>query len=90
MSTIHGMSEDLVDLLLKNIERQVADINIRTERIIECIIRNHITPPIKGKITKNKLKWRGINSIVFDCNHEFVGVQQRNECIDINGKRKKL
>lgn len=51
------------------------DFYMQVENAIEYILRNHVTPPIKGEITKSKLKWRGITSIVFRDN-DFVGIQQ--------------
>ena len=39
-----------------------------TEKInsfIETQVREHSTPPIKGEITKGKIKWRGITQQTF-------------------------
>jgi len=33
------------------------------DRILESALRNNAEPPIKGEITYNKIKWRGIRKI---------------------------
>jgi len=34
-----------------------------TDKIIEDTLRKEAQPPIKGKITKGKIKWRGIKKV---------------------------
>ena len=36
------------------------DYFIEREKIFEQAIRTNAVPPLKGKITKGKIKWRGI------------------------------
>ena len=58
-----------------------------TERAlaIEYILRNKIDKPIKGEITKGKLRWRGIKDLCYTKNQEFLGVKQRDRVIGVDG-----
>lgn len=69
------------------------------ERQIEHLLRNRVTPTIKGEITKGKIKWRGLqvaysspslgnvnwNSDTFKicCTSNLLGVTQRGVLIPI-------
>ena len=69
------------------------------EKRIEFILRNYVTPVIKGKITKGKLRWRGISIVEseksFTCEngtlsirwYEFV--KQRDNIIFKDGTKLK-
>jgi len=52
---------------------------------IEYILRNKIDKPIKGEITKGKLRWRGIKDLCYTQNQEFLGVKQRDRVIGVDG-----
>lgn len=66
-------------------EASITEAYERRDKDIEFILRNKIDKPIKGEITKNKLRWRGIDSLCYDCDHKFLGVIQRNKAIGIDG-----
>ena len=51
--------------------------------LLEKILRNYVTPPVKGEITKGKLRWRGLS--VARYNGNIVGVIQRNVLITADG-----
>lgn len=59
-----------------------------TERAlaIEYILRNKIDKPIKGEITKGKLRWRGIKDLCYTQNQGFLGIRQRGKVIGVNGE----
>lgn len=57
----------LTDTILEEIAEKYKELDLR----IEYALRNKIDKPIKGKITKGKLKWRGIS----------LGVYKSDECI---------
>lgn len=81
------ISKDFEEKCVALLDRQAEEYNSYRKQIddaIENILRNHVTPPIKGEITKSKLKWRGITSTVFS-NNGFVGILQRDILITING-----
>jgi len=51
--------------------------------MVEKILRNYVTPPVKGEITKGKIRWRGLSIARYNGN--LVGVIQRNELITADG-----
>lgn len=53
---------------------------------IEYILRNKIDKPIKGEITKGKLRWRGIKDLCYTQNQGFLGIRQRGKVIGANGE----
>lgn len=57
----------LTDTILEEIAEKYKELDLR----IEYALRNKIDKPIKGEITKGKLKWRGIR----------LGVYKSDECI---------
>ena len=61
-------------------ESIVNEILKRQECFIESILRNHVKPPIKGEITKGKIKWRGLE-ILNDIGYSKMWIRQRG--IDI-------
>lgn len=46
----------------------IAEILIKEDEFIEKYVRENAIPKIKGKITKGKLKWRGIKLCQFEGN----------------------
>lgn len=54
------------------------------DETIEYILRNKIDNPIKGEITKDKIRWRGIKNLCY-CEGEFIGVEQRDKVVGVNG-----
>ncbi len=64
------------------------------DRHIENICRNYLDPPIKGEITKGKLRWRGVKGIVQQRTLtpngfalDFRGILQRDTLITIAGEK---
>ena len=70
--------KSLFDLISIQIQTMHEDI----EKNIERVLRNAVIPPIKGKITKGKLKWRGISSILYSVGENYpIGIMQRDKII---------
>ena len=58
---------------------------------VEYILRNYVSPPIKGEITDSKLRWRGIKHLYYrqkdiDGGYELEGVIQRGLVINKDGE----
>lgn len=73
------ISEVLFGLTVKEIKSRHEQI----EKDIEFICRNKIDKPIKGEITKSKLRWRGIKNIAYGENFQFLGIMQRGKLINM-------
>lgn len=54
---------------------------------LKNILYNYVTPPINGEITKGKLRYRGISSIIRNQRGQLIGVRQRNHLITYNGEK---
>ena len=83
-----GLSEQLFNEICND----VLNLKKKENDEIEYILRNYVIPPIKGEITKSKLKWRGISSLAYSANeiYSFSGIIQRGFLIDINGNKTNL
>lgn len=77
------------ELLYKDVEKQLSEFYAKVEKMAEHIMRNYVTPPIKGKITKGKVKWRGLQMVwqETDTYDAFVGIRQRDWLIFPDGKK---
>ena len=82
---IKDLSEYLVEYMLLRTEKLISEIRIINEAKIETIIRNQIIPPINGQISKSKLRWRGINTILHDDDGLVIGLIQRGKVVGENG-----
>ena len=51
--------------------------------MLDKILRNFVTPPIKGEITKGKVKWRGLCIARYKGN--LIGIIQRDKLITADG-----
>lgn len=72
------LNQEQIDSLIEKVERTYEDmdkaiqsvnvflneIRSKEEIFFESIIRQYAEPPIKGEITKGKLKWRGIKACI--------------------------
>ena len=70
-------------------QRQLSD---QLNRQLETICHNYLDPPIKGEITKGKLRWRGVKGIVQQQQATpngftlvFLGIIQRDTLITPTG-----
>ena len=73
--------ENLKNRIFGAVEDQVKSHYEKLEADIDFILRNKIDKPIKGEITKGKLRWRGIESIAYDTNNNFIGIIQRGKLV---------
>jgi hypothetical protein len=77
------------DLLLEETSRQLEEFYKKVNEIVEKILRNYVTPPVKGEITKGKTRWRGLQLVwqKTDTYDAFVGIKQRDVLILPDGKK---
>jgi hypothetical protein len=60
------------------------------ELSVNKIVRNYVEPPVRGEITRGKLRWRGLALIFAKDDHGndvFLGVYQRGNIIREDGSR---
>ena len=73
---------------VNNLVRQLTEKLVKkANEELETIVRDFSSPPIKGEITKGKLKWRGIKLEVYqDLGKTTYRITQRGEQIgyDVN------
>lgn len=85
------VDEELIDAITDNFKRGYEEFMKRVEEAVLNICHNFIDPPIKGEITKSKLRCRGIKYLVWQEVPEhglaFVGVQQRDTLVTIDGQK---
>lgn len=61
---------------------KINNMNQEIESDIERVLRSNVVPPIKGEITKGKLQWRGISSVVYVVGQIYpIGIMQRGKII---------
>lgn len=58
-----GVLENLMTSLNATVKSVLEEQLKKEDEIFEVSLRTNATPPIKGTITKGKLKWRGISLI---------------------------
>lgn len=63
---------DVFKSVIYEIQEELAERYKKLDLLIEYALRNKIDKPIKGEITKGKLKWRGITLGVYKSNG-YVG-----------------
>lgn len=71
---------DLLNAWYEEVENQLSSYLDSLENEIKYLLRNVIDKPIKGEITKGKLRWRGINTIVYQYGIP-IGIMQRGNVI---------
>lgn len=81
--------ENIQEFLINETERLLSEFYAKVNEAFEKIVRNYVTPPIKGEITKGKVRWRGLQMVWqrtggFDA---FVGIRQRDVLILPDGKK---
>lgn len=77
------------ELLLEEMEKELSKYYDEVWKKAEDIMRNYVTPPIKGEITKGKARWRGLEIVwqKTDTYDAFVGIKQRDWLIFPDGKK---
>lgn len=85
--------KEMQEAIARDVEEKIRAANKAAEAIVEHICRNYVTPPIKGEITKGKVRWRGL-SLAYGRNAEgcysFIGIIQRGVMILPDGTKQKL
>lgn len=65
--------------VIESFNQQIAN---KQNEIFEYALRNYAEPPIKGEITKGKIKWRGISIIHDNSNVSYkTWLEQRGKRI---------
>ena len=79
----------ITDMIYEDTQRRLPEFYEEVNKKFEYILRNYVTPPIKGEITKGKVRWRGLQVVwqKTDTLNAFVGVRQRDWLIFPNGKK---
>ena len=87
-----AMSKESEDVWIKMYVEASEEFNKKVYEYVEHIVRNYVTPPIKGEITKGKMRWRGLSLAwtTTDNGRAFIGVKQRNTLITLDGKKYRL
>lgn len=77
------------NLLFEETSRQLEEFYKKVDKMVEIMLRNYVTPPIKGEITKGKIRWRGLRIVwqKIDTYDAFVGIRQRDVLILPNGDK---
>lgn len=77
------------ELLYKDVEKQLGEFYAKVWEMVEHIMQNYVTPPIKGEITKGKVRWRNLQIVwqETDSYDAFVGIRQRDMLILPDGKK---
>jgi hypothetical protein len=78
--------ERLQRKMAREIEKQISEYHKVLEPEIEKILRTRVKPPIKGEITKGKVKWRGLSLVWAREGVEILGVGQRGILYCVDGK----
>ena len=66
--------------MMKDINRLFNERNKAINDWIEGCLRTRVVPPIKGEITKGKVKWRGL-ALCYGPGHDFLGILQRGKTL---------
>lgn len=72
--------EELRKILSKGTEKMFDEKNRAIEAWVELCLRTRVNPPIRGEITRGKVKWRGL-AICRGLNYEFLGILQRGKTL---------
>lgn len=83
----------LEDAFFKGLLEVIAADNEETEKKVLHICHNYVTPPIKGEITRGKVRWRGLKLAYGndgDRGYAFLGIIQRGWLIFPDGHREKV
>ena len=75
-------------LIDETLAEQRKAIAIELNETIEKMLRNYVTPPIVGEITKGKLRYRGIRIAVEEETHNFIGLIQHGRTLILPDGRK--
>lgn len=75
------------ELFFNTLDNEIKELRYKEEMGIRYIIHNYIDKPIPfgDEITKSKLRYRGIKSIVYGNRGECLGIMQRDNLITFNG-----
>lgn len=74
----------LSDLLIKDLRSMLQQRAEAEEEIITFMLRTQVKPPIKGEITKGKIRWRGLSIVRLHPDNLFMGLLQRGKFIEPN------
>ena len=85
--------KSLEDSFFKGLLEAIAAENEDIEKAVLHICRNYVTPPIKGELTRGKIRWRGLKIAYgndgYGC-YGFLGIIQRGWLIFPDGHKEKV
>ena len=83
----------LEDAFFKGLREAIVVYNEEVEKAVLHICRNYVTPPIKGELTRGKIRWRGLKIAYghdgYGC-YGFLGIIQRGWLIFPDGNKEKV
>lgn len=80
---VKNLQSEFLDEITTHAEKFLKEV----ERATEYLLRNHVTPVIKGKITKGKIRWRGLSTLWQHETGAFLGLIQRGTYILCDGTK---
>lgn len=79
--------KDILNTLVESVNEVFRANAVKRDQWIEFMLREKVVPPIKGEITKGKIRWRGLALIYYPleeplCGNTFtaistIGMEQR-------------
>lgn len=74
-------TREILDDMINAISEEWIRRNKSMNEILSYMLRHQVTPPIKGEITKGKIRWRGLKIVMLHPEGTFMGLQQRDKLI---------
>lgn len=71
----------LLESIFNDISEEVKNRVEARDEIILYMLRHQVEPPIKGEITKGKIRWRGLQVLEHYPDGVFMGLLQRGKLI---------
>ena len=86
--------KEMRDAIARDVEEKIRAANKAAEADVEHICRFFVDPPIKGEITRGKIRWRGLRlAYCIDPEtglHRFAGIIQHGYLIRADGSKTKI
>ncbi len=73
-------AKEVLETLMKEFNQYQSDMRKAMNAWIDDCVRTRVVPPIKGKITRGKVKWRGL-SLCYGQDGSFLGILQRQKTL---------
>ena len=73
-------AKEVLETLMKEFSQYQSDMRKAMNAWIQDCVRTRVVPPIKGEITRGKVKWRGL-SLCYGPDGSFLGILQRKHTL---------